>query len=622
MKKRIIEAAVSVLAVWMILAGCNAAEKDKETSRIQTETEGTDTVYASEETAAETDMETGYAGAEDAADSETASNEAENEILPEEAYRYAYYDFLKEYAEAGVNSGNLSEKSGEVKFALAYIDDDEIPELLLVGGYFKAIAVEVYAYADDAVIKLFSFNSDNGSIGYVENQGYIFSGRFNYTGGVERFYDFYDVENGEISLISTLHVSLPDEEETWLYEADEVSIDEDIFHERFKELRDEREYTWINGTDGTSIGDTELAQLRTGELQGLFLTQEELFKKRILGNCEEDESAIVWMDYDDYDGDGNHEMFALCGKCSESYGQKYYSGTLWYVDADDCMPLRRETYRMMDGKMELAPDAKYLFFYMDYNFTANITEIWTVVDGRPTEDRFSQMGQVVYRGGSDFEIWMDAYDGCYWLEDDLWTEHTYKPYFYYYDEETAGLEKYAGEIISKEAFVQLSGIDLIAEIEAEGYETGDIIRWENDIITINYAVPPQDKPGESSTISYNNIIWDNAAKDYWLKEGITLWKDAGVGGSFSLSVGIGDGWELSREMTDEELCKLARQYYEKYHDGFSPEIVEVVSWEYGKAVIRLYDNMEDHTATYDWYTVDRKTGIGENLLSEEVNLLE
>ena len=431
MKKRIIEAAVSVLAVWMILAGCNAAEKDKETSRTQTETEGADTVYAFEETAAETDIETDCAEAEDAADSETASNETENEILPEEAY-----------------------------------------------------------------------------------------------------------------------------------------------------------------------------------------------KKRILGNYEEDEAAIVWMDYDDYDGDGNHEMFALCGECSEEYGQKYYSGTLWFVNANDCMPLRRETYRMMDGKMELAPDAKYLFFYTDYNFTANITEIWTVADGRPAEDRFSQMGEVVYRGGSDFEIWLDAYDGCYWLEDDLWTEHTYKPYFYYYDEETAGLEKYAGEIISKEAFAQLSGIDLIAEIEAEGYEAGDIIRWENDIITINYAVPPQDKPGDSSTITYDNIIWDNAAKDYWLAEGITSWKNAGVGGSFRLSVGIGDGWELSREMTDEELCKLAQQYYEKYHDGFSPEIVEVVSWEYDKAVIRLYDNMEDHTATYEWYTVDRKTGIGENLLSEEVNLLE
>ena len=165
MKKRIIEAALPALAVWMILAGCNAAEKDKETSRIQTE--------------AETDMETGYAGAEDAADSETASNETEYEILPEEAYRYAYYDFLKEYAEAGGNSGSLSEKSEEVKFALAYIDDDEIPELLLVGEDFNAKVVEVYAYADDAVIKLFSFNSDNGSIGYVEKQGYIFSGRFN-----------------------------------------------------------------------------------------------------------------------------------------------------------------------------------------------------------------------------------------------------------------------------------------------------------------------------------------------------------------------------------------------------------------------------------------------------------
>ena len=165
---------------------------------------------------------------------------------------------------------------------------------------------------------------------------------------------------------------------------------------------------------------------------------------------------------------------------------------------------------------------------------------------------------------------------------------------------------------------------MIAEIEAEGYEAGDIIRWENDIITINYAVPPQDKPGESSTISYRNIIWDNEAKDYWQAEawGITSWKNAGVDGSFSLSVGIRDGWELSKEMTNEELCKLARQHYEKHHDGFSPEIVEVVSWEYDKAVIRLYDNMEDHTVTYDWYTVNRRTGIGENFLSEEVNLLE
>lgn len=394
--------------------------------------------------------------------------------------------------------------------------------------------------------------------------------------------------NAEYTLEEAENEILP--EEVYADDADDVSVDKDAFQERWDELYRGREYTWIHDTDGTSIGDTELAQLRTGELQGLLMAQEELFKKRILENSKEDEPAIVWMDYDDYDGDGNHEMFALCGECSESYGQKYYSGTLWYVDADDCMPLRRETFRMMDGKMELAPDAKYLFFYMDYNFTANITEIWTVVDGKPTEDRFSQMGEVRYRGGSDFEIWMDAYDWFYELEDELWSGHTYKPYFYYYDEKTAGLEKYAGEIISKDAFVQLSGIGLIAEIEAEGYEVGDIIKWENDIITINYEIPPQDKPGYIKEITYDNIIWDNAAKDYWLAGGKTSWKNAGVGGSFSLSVGIGDGWELS--------------------------------WEYGNAVIRLYDNMEDHTATYDWYTVDRRTGIGENLLSEEVNLLE
>ena len=155
MKKRTIEAALPVLAVWMILAGCNTTEQSTESIEIQTEMESADAEYTLEE-------------------AETASNETENEILPEEAYRYAYYDFLKEYAEAGKNSGNSSEKSGEVKFALAYIDGDEIPELLLVEGDFRAIAVEVYAYADDAVIKLFNFNSDNGSIGMLRNRD-IFS---------------------------------------------------------------------------------------------------------------------------------------------------------------------------------------------------------------------------------------------------------------------------------------------------------------------------------------------------------------------------------------------------------------------------------------------------------------
>lgn len=40
----------------------------------------------------------------------------------------------------------------------------------------------------------------------------------------------------------------------------------------------------------------------------------------------------------------------------------------------------------------------------------------------------------------------------------------------------------------------------------------------------------------------------------------------------------------------------------------------------GKLVIHLYEDLEDHTATYDWYTIDPDTLLGENLMGEEVDL--
>lgn len=275
------------------------------------------------------------------------------------------------------------------------------------------------------------------------------------------------------------------------------------------------------------------------------ISQEEIFKMRFLSVSGAEELDILMFDYDDYDGNGEKEAFIFCGEYNEQpWGNEYY-GTLWFVNEDECISLHEGKtarygdyghYRMIDGKMELAPNAKFLYFYMNNIVTANITEIWTVVNGKPEENRFSQIGEVIYRGGSDFEIWMDAYDLCYEPEGDFWLGHTYKPYFYYYDEETAQIEKYAGKIITGDTFVQLCGKNLISEIEKEGYEIGDIIEWENGIVTLNYMSPAKT---EGDDIEYDNIIWDNTTKDYWRakERGVTSWKDAGVGGSFNLLSG-------------------------------------------------------------------------------------
>ena len=102
-------------------------------------------------------------------------------------------------------------------------------------------------------------------------------------------------------------------------------------------------------------------------------------------------------------------------------------------------------------------------------------------DGKTVENEFSQIGQVVYRGGNDFEIWMDTCDHFYDTVDEMWSGHTWKPYFYYYHYSSKGIEAYGGEAISGEKFEELSGTNLIEEIKAEGYTVETIIWWENDI---------------------------------------------------------------------------------------------------------------------------------------------
>lgn len=280
-----------------------------------------------------------------------------------------------------------------------------------------------------------------------------------------------------------------------------------------------------------------------------LLMQEETFRQNVLAKVEKPEESILLFDYDDYDGDGRFEAFAIVGEAFNSYGELFYSGTLYFAGADGCITELDESfgiYRMINGKMEFPSGRKYLYFYTDLVFTANETELWTVRDGKPVNESELFHGyQVVYRGENErneFEVWVDAYDmtcekGGFSSGEDMWTGHTYKPYFWYYDSDADQIRKYGGKSISKEDFAKLSGTNIPEEIEAEGYTVGEIIRWDNDIVTINYHYETLWEDGEpSGFIHYDNVIWDNNVKDFWQKEAMYAdsWETAGVGGSYGL----------------------------------------------------------------------------------------
>lgn len=67
--------------------------------------------------------------------------------------------------------------------------------------------------------------------------------------------------------------------------------------------------------------------------------------------------------------------------------------------------------------------------------------------------------------------------------------------------------------------------------------------------------------------------------------------------------------------SDDELCNMALQYYVN-KTGYTPGHVDIGT----NGVIHLYDVVTNHTATCDWYYVDRNTGIGTNMLNEPIDL--
>ncbi|MCR5482658.1 MAG: copper amine oxidase N-terminal domain-containing protein [Clostridia bacterium] len=80
-----------------------------------------------------------------------------------------------------------------------------------------------------------------------------------------------------------------------------------------------------------------------------------------------------------------------------------------------------------------------------------------------------------------------------------------------------------------------------------------------------------------------------------------------------------DSSQAQHTYTDSELCSLAKEYY-RVHNGSTPPIVEVDHTDGNMVTIHLYEEMSDHTATWDWYTVDRTTGKGKSFTSEAVDL--
>lgn len=154
---------------------------------------------------------------------ENAQNEAEVELNT--PWAQAYYEFLEEALK------DDSAKTIPTGFHLVYIDDNDVPELLIMEDSSHLSGARVCTYYQNKVVEIGTFGS-SGEMLYVEKQGKIFS-----------YYDDYSVT---------------------LYEIAGESVTEKLYNEKLDEFHRD-DYASVRYDDAVFVDD--MAQLKTALAQ-------------------------------------------------------------------------------------------------------------------------------------------------------------------------------------------------------------------------------------------------------------------------------------------------------------------------------------------------------------------
>ena len=123
------------------------------------------------------------------------------------------------------------------------------------------------------------------------------------------------------------------------------------------------------------------------------------------------------------------------------------------------------------------------------------------------------------------------------LEKGLYSGHTWKEYFLYYDKDKADFVEYATKELTEEKLADACGFDLAGEIKAEGFTLGHIYRRDNGIININYCMRTDNANG-SVLIEYKNATYNEKTKSFMYDggEGEKPWQKSDCGGIFLANI--------------------------------------------------------------------------------------
>lgn len=164
-----------------------------------------------------------------------------------------------------------------------------------------------------------------------------------------------------------------------------------------------------------------------------------------------------------------------------------YYGDLWVIGKDLCELVSQELYILPDTCGVITLNGRE-YLRVDQSYVTSSQTILSWVDEENTVRRLSFPGYLNSMEENELVVTVSLYDVVYSKKDKLSYGHTWKPYYYYMEDDD--LKEYAAETMTKEEFLQYEGSSALLDGLRKQYEekeselSFEFLKRENGLIHV------------------------------------------------------------------------------------------------------------------------------------------
>ncbi|MBR6159422.1 MAG: hypothetical protein IKQ40_03890 [Lachnospiraceae bacterium] len=270
------------------------------------------------------------------------------------------------------------------------------------------------------------------------------------------------------------------------------------------------EETDTNAVSDPVVDDNDAKEIKEDEgIPGKAETdiEEPDLKEKLKEVSKVNDEEIRFFHQDDFDSDGKEEAFAITGTVTDYDSgidsQEIIEGVIWFVSDDTCIKLKEsEAWGFIGSDRVMKLGSRNFIMFDDVATTAYVTYVWTVSEGKAVESEISRKGEVIQEQDNDsFSIMDSSYDALLDVDGNI-LGHTWKKYYFYYDEATDKIQEYGGTLIDTETADSLYGKPFANELLLPGDKEKEILYYGNDLVVLNFERP------DGEDIDYCHYIYD------------------------------------------------------------------------------------------------------------------